>query len=952
MSQREGLETEGAFVPPWPSNSRSLAATLSHSPQQSSHVDVLATTTLPPSSAFDPANRTSGLSQSPNPQLETASRLIVKQAFADCLSASSLCEPVHLHDAALDDYQRDAVARAISCFDLFVIHGPTGSGKTRTAVEIVRQFVNRGQRVLFLSTEAAQVDGLLPALSKSLSLVRRLDSSESIEHLPNDIAALTLGRRQDSIRTNLKKQAFDCLAAAETRLRRAESMSKTWDELAAVRGRIERRSAEHAALLERQQSLPDEVQREAESNVEPAAYYVQRLRGAIASHARRLAMADAAQGESTAAKAEAHQRLKSAESDCHNLLPQAEAVEQGRWYTLTYWKARGDATLPTRLTEAQAQLAAAQMTLAELDLREQKLAADRRQVDDEFSAERSRMTESEVARRTAELDERLQVIERERPADDQAEKELVARLAASGLRFEDGRGGFAAELDAAREHEHMARTKHEELSARLEDLVREEIQKILVIAGPIAGIAGDLELTESFSFDAVIIDDAHRLSENDFHAAAGLARKWILLGQPTEMATGRQRAPRPDLLARLANSLPHDVWVREGTRLICRLSAVRGADRRRLECEPVADAPDIELRLFNPLDGTPTLAEVVFPDRIEASAAREYVFRELGEVTCQPRTRSAVWETNSEGMIARFGPLDSEAKLAEVGSGVQEEVSDLETRAIHFGPEWSLEQAREWASENVGRRDPGRLATLSKPYRTCPGLANWLNRAFATGFALSPVTDQTPHVEFLAVPDIDTRRRREPQRSPARTGGAGYEIDLADPRQRAALPAEFQDLPNSGFVNVPEAQALIRYLEAHPSAGLAITSPFPTQVSVLSRLAGRSARLSRVPVLDSVVAARHECDLLAVSLTRSHVARAVTFGETPSILAGLLCRARKKLLLAGDPGTLARRLQWEGPVDHLDAAEAARERDWVAALADCPRVAHPRQRQFAEHSRT
>jgi hypothetical protein len=97
-------------------------------------------------------------------------------------------------------------------------------------------------------------------------------------------------------------------------------------------------------------------------------------------------------------------------------------------------------------------------------------------------------------------------------------------------------------------------------------------------------------------------------------------------------------------------------------------------------------------------------------------------------------------------------------------------------------------------------------------------------------------------------------------------------------------------------------------------------------------------------VLEPTDSGRHECDILAVSLTRSHVARAVTFGETPAVLAGLLSRARKKVLFAGDPGTLARRLQWEGPVDHLDAAEAARERAWVAALADCPRVSSPRHR--------
>ena len=62
-----------------------------------------------------------------------------------------------------------------------------------------------------------------------------------------------------------------------------------------------------------------------------------------------------------------------------------------------------------------------------------------------------------------------------------------------------------------------------------------------------------------------------------------------------------------------------------------------------------------------------------------------------------------------------------------------------------------------------------------------------------------------------------------------------------------------------------------------------------------------------------------------------------------AVLAKLVGLARRKILFAGDPGTLARRLQWEGPVDHLDAVEAARERAWVAALANCPRVTPPRR---------
>ena len=78
---------------------------------------------------------------------------------------------------------------------------------------------------------------------------------------------------------------------------------------------------------------------------------------------------------------------------------------------------------------------------------------------------------------------------------------------------------------------------------------------------------------------------------------------------------------------------------------------------------------------------------------------------------------------------------------------------------------------------------------------------------------------------------------------------------------------------------------------------------------------------------------RHrECDVAILSLTRSHERRAVTFGDDPAFLRLALTRARQRIVFVGDPGTLCRRSQWEGPLDHLDEAQALREKTWVAAL--------------------
>lgn len=68
---------------------------------------------------------------------------------------------VSLSTHRLNKFQYEAAHRALSATDVFCIHGPPGTGKTRTLVEIIRAACEDGQRVLAVSHSNQAVDNLL-----------------------------------------------------------------------------------------------------------------------------------------------------------------------------------------------------------------------------------------------------------------------------------------------------------------------------------------------------------------------------------------------------------------------------------------------------------------------------------------------------------------------------------------------------------------------------------------------------------------------------------------------------------------------------------------------------------------------------------------------------------------------------------------------------------------------
>lgn len=80
---------------------------------------------------------------------------------------------LHCLDSFLDESQQEAVRLALAAEDLAIIHGPPGTGKTTTVVELIRQAVRRGDKVLACAPSNLAVDNLLERLAAAgVSVVR------------------------------------------------------------------------------------------------------------------------------------------------------------------------------------------------------------------------------------------------------------------------------------------------------------------------------------------------------------------------------------------------------------------------------------------------------------------------------------------------------------------------------------------------------------------------------------------------------------------------------------------------------------------------------------------------------------------------------------------------------------------------------------------------------------
>jgi hypothetical protein len=924
-------------------------------------------------------------------------------------------------DTELDDAQRDAVAKALSTPDLFLLQGLPGTGKSRVVSEIVTQAVRRGQRVLMLAPTGSAADRVLEEVARreGVLAIRCLAADEKLEELPPVIGGLTIGERMRALAEQSLPAARQEVETVGERCRRRQQ-----DELALGRCR---QLAEDWQQLDGQLTALGEQRGRIAADVEDRAAAMEQGQSPADAFGSAIAMLDGAFREAedrcrasltdlNGQCAEQERALAANGSELEAIGPLATAKEQGRWWSPAWWKATFAGDTIKRRAELQSHRQQITSTLEGLREKSRRVEEERAQAEQDYRNQRRLVVEAETSRIQEDLDRQESLLQQDRellrqkwegvcgelepdtprpPAPTSAAVEVVLQSCRQ-LADQDARHlGFAREWLAGLE---IMRT----------ELPQHLAQHANLIAGTsVASLDAPLTATH---FDLLILEGAHGVTESEFVSAAQRTDRWVLVGEPAEChevhaeatcgnaarakdsthnankdKTARwgvsvvERPSLPGFFERLWRQLhcdPRDLpyaWLKENQRLCCRLRPVPPEQRSRLEAEHVADFPDIELRILASPDARPALAEVVFPPTMTIAQAKAYIYQELQELPIRASGRCLRWHEDAERVILKLSDCDHEQAVAvPLELGVRELVCPPadgpgeagNTCCLEFERRsgWNRERAAEWVARYLRTRDTGRTVRLDVPHRMHPELAaelsNWL---FPYGYRLPRLAgaahatngQRTP-VEFVPVPppvaEVDRKngRRAGSTRPPSSKGGAGLELDLADVRHRDRLPSELRpELPALGLVNYLEAQAVVRTLEqfAREAGGrngrngettIGVCALYPAQAELIRCLMRRSPILGgaagHIRVGVPADFRERECHIALLSLTRSHSHRAVSFGGHPQDLVLALTRARTRLLVFGDQGTLARRAEWDGPVDHLDERSADRERKLLARL--------------------
>lgn len=150
---------------------------------------------------------------------------------------------VSFHNQSLNKPQQDAIKFALAN-DISIIHGPPGTGKTYTLIELIEQLCDKGQRVLVCGPSNMAVDTILERLAKVLpgNLLLRIGHPARLldSNLAHSLDILSKSGSAGSILKDIRGE-IDQKIASIKKIRSSRERKQGWNDVKELRKELRQR---------------------------------------------------------------------------------------------------------------------------------------------------------------------------------------------------------------------------------------------------------------------------------------------------------------------------------------------------------------------------------------------------------------------------------------------------------------------------------------------------------------------------------------------------------------------------------------------------------------------------------------------------------------------------------------------------------------------------------------
>ncbi|PWY73508.1 DNA helicase [Aspergillus eucalypticola CBS 122712] len=164
--------------------------------------------------------------------------------------------PLEFTDPTLNDSQKEAIRFALAAREIALIHGPPGTGKTHTLIELIVQMVQRKQRVLVCGPSNISVDNIVERLApKKVPVVRIGHPARLLPSvLDHSLEVLTHTSEAAAIVRDVRKE-IDQKQASIRKTRSARERRAIYDDLRELRREFRERENKCVENLVRESSV-------------------------------------------------------------------------------------------------------------------------------------------------------------------------------------------------------------------------------------------------------------------------------------------------------------------------------------------------------------------------------------------------------------------------------------------------------------------------------------------------------------------------------------------------------------------------------------------------------------------------------------------------------------------------------------------------------------------------